>query len=108
MRAGDLAGMTANLNIVRAIRGAPAVPVPPSQAIAIDLLFKDRAYALWLTSHRLGDLRRLIRDYDRKEYEVFPTGEYPKGGNYGTDVSFPIPVDTQFNPSGLACFGVIQ
>ena len=107
LRTGNLASFTANLNTVRASLGLPPLLAPDGQSQAVDMLFKERAYDLWLTSHRLGDLRRLIRDYDRKEYEVFPTGEYPKGGNYGTDVSFPIPVDTQFNPGGMACFGVI-
>jgi len=29
---------------------------------------------------------------------VFPTGTYPKGGSYGADVSFPVPVDERNNP----------
>jgi hypothetical protein len=66
--------------------------------------FKERAYDLWLTSHRLGDLRRLVRQYDLSPSTVFPSGEYAKGGSYGTDMNFPIPVDAQFNPLGLACF----
>lgn len=103
LRTGNLVGMTATLNTIRVASGASPLTVPASAAQARDVLFQERAYNLWLTSHRLGDLRRLIRQYDRKEYEVFPTGEYHKGGVYGTDVALPIPVDAQFNPTGLAC-----
>lgn len=103
LRTGNLAEMTATLNTVRVAAGAPPLTIPTSAAQARDILFQERAYNLWLTSHRLGDLRRLIRQYDLKEYEVFPTGSYHKGGVYGTDVSLPIPVDAQFNPTGMAC-----
>jgi hypothetical protein len=59
---------------------------------------------MWLTSHRLGDFRRLIRQYGRNAETVFPTGVYPtlgpqKGaGRYLTDVNFPIPFEEQNNP----------
>lgn len=69
----------------------------------VNLLFQERAYWMWLTAHRLGDLRRLIRQYGRTEDQVFPVGlyapnGYPKGGSYGTDVNFPIPVEEANNP----------
>src|SRR5437773_760711 len=41
---------------------------------AVNLLFNERARWLWLTAHRLGDLRRLIRQYGRLPNTVFPTG----------------------------------
>ncbi len=69
----------------------------------VDLLFKERAYNLFLTSHRLGDLRRLIRQYGRDSESVFPTGAYFKGGIYGTDVNFPVPFEEQNNPSFTGC-----
>jgi len=103
LRQGNLAAMAVSMNAARTQLGLAPLPPFTDGAQALSTLFKERAYTLWLTSHRLGDLRRLIRDYDRKEYEVFPTGEYPKGGVYGTDVNFPIPVDPQFNPTGMAC-----
>jgi hypothetical protein len=102
LRQGDAAQMTNVINSVRVPAGLPAIPTPPPNA-ARATLFKERAYALWLTSHRLGDLRREIRQYGVTQDQVFPTGPYPKGGVYGADVNFPIPVDAQFNPTGLAC-----
>lgn len=67
----------------------------------VDLLFRERAYWMWLTSHRLGDLRRLIRQYGRDQENVFPTGDYHKatqGGVYGDDVNLPLSVDELNNP----------
>ena len=63
-----------------------------------DQLFKERAYWLYLTSHRLGDLRRLVRQYGRGNEQVFPTGAYHKPGTYGTDVNSPIPQAEDNNP----------
>ncbi len=75
----------------------PAVDVLPTGKTAndvrIDLMFKERAYWMFLTAHRLGDLRRLVRQYGRKQEDVFPNGVYIArfGFSYGTDVNFPIP-----------------
>ncbi|GAC1648650.1 MAG: hypothetical protein NVS4B3_04530 [Gemmatimonadaceae bacterium] len=65
----------------------------------VNELFAERAFWLYLTSHRLGDLRRLIRQYGRGSETVFPTGAYFKGGTYGTDVNSPVPQAEQNNPS---------
>ncbi|HET7275890.1 MAG TPA: hypothetical protein VFI91_12050 [Longimicrobiaceae bacterium] len=71
---------------------------PGTQQARVDLMFKERAFWLYTTGHRLGDMRRLIRQYGRTEDEVFPTGEYHKSGlDYGNDVAFPIPFDEQNN-----------
>jgi hypothetical protein len=64
-----------------------------------DLLFRERAFWLFGRGHRVGDLRRLIRQYLRPENTVFPTGGWHKGGNYGTDVNFPIPLAEANNPN---------
>lgn len=86
------------------LRGYAANSLPPltlqsTKAAQVDQLFKERAYWLFLTSHRLGDMRRLIRQYNRPANTVFPTGAYFKGGTYGTDVSSPVPQREQNNPS---------
>jgi starch-binding outer membrane protein, SusD/RagB family len=86
------------------LRGYPAGSLPPltfqaTAAAQVDQLFKERAYWLFLTSHRLGDMRRLIRQYGRGAETVFPTGPYFKGGTYGTDVNSPVPQREQNNPS---------
>jgi hypothetical protein len=103
LRQGNFAAMAVSMNAARTQLGLAPLPPFTDGAQAFRTLFKERAYTLWLTSHRLGDLRREIRQYDVGTENAFPTGEYPKGGVYGTDVNFPIPVDPQFNPAGLAC-----
>ena len=66
-----------------------------------NLLFQERGFTLWLTGHRLGDMRRLVRFYNRAANTVFPTGAYSGQGiaAYGTDVNLPIPVQEQNNPN---------
>lgn len=93
--------------------GTPAIGVLPNltpvDAVAagstVDLLFNERARWLWLTAHRLSDLRRLIRQYGRPANTVFPTGPYFKVQfpQYGTDVNFPIPIDEKNNPNFAQC-----
>jgi len=75
---------------------------------AVNLLFAERARWLWLTAHRLGDLRRLVRalangGYGRADAAVWPTGPYFKGGTYGLDENFPLPVTEQNNPNFRGC-----
>ena len=72
---------------------------------AVKLLFAERARWLWLTAHRLGDLRRLIRQYGQAANSVFPTGPYFKVNfaNYGNDVNLPIPITEKQNPNFTAC-----
>jgi hypothetical protein len=109
LNAGDAAGALTTLNALRsnaallALRGYAANSLPPltlqaTAAAQQDQLFKERAYWLYLTSHRLGDLRRLIRQYTRPVNTVFPNGAYFKGGLYGTDVNVPVPQQEQNNP----------
>jgi starch-binding outer membrane protein, SusD/RagB family len=90
-----------------ALRGYPSGSLPAltlqvGTAAQVDQLFKERAYWLYLTSHRLGDLRRLIRQYGRTATSVFPSGPYFKGGQYGTDVNSPVPQQEQNNPKYVA------
>jgi hypothetical protein len=78
---------------------------PTSQSAAIDLLYKERAYWLWLTGHRLGDLRRLVRVYKRDTEAVFPTGTLtsPLDGTYGTSTSVTVPFSERNNPNFTGC-----
>ena len=82
--------------------------VPADAVGRQNLLFRERAYDLYLTSHRLGDLRRLIRQYGRNAETVFPTGVYnplgaAAGNSYGPDVNLPIPFEETNNPQYKAC-----
>ena len=105
---GNAAGALTILNALRSnsallsLRGYPANSLPPLvlQATAagqVDQLFHERAYWLYMTSHRLGDMRRLITQYGRAVNTVFPNGAYFKGGTYGTDVNLPVPQQEQNN-----------
>ena len=78
---------------------------PTTQDAAIDLLYKERAYWMWLTGHRLGDLRRLIRVYKRDSEAVFPTGTLtsPLDGTYGTSTTITVPFSERNNPNFKGC-----
>jgi hypothetical protein len=105
----DRDAVFAGLNNLRATATTPAMaPLPGSapttQAAAVSLLFEERAKWLYLTGHRLGDLRRLVRQYGRAANTVFPTGNLPAplAGVYGNDVNLPIPFDEKNNPKATA------
>jgi hypothetical protein len=123
MRAGNTPLFLSKLNAARAAAptytedadpSGDALPSPapltladiPTTAVGQqNLLFRERALTLFLTSHRVGDLRRLISQYGRGAETVFPTGPYQannpdkSGTNYGTDVNLPIPQEESNNPS---------
>jgi hypothetical protein len=80
-----------------------ALPTPASQDAATTLLFREKAFWTFGRGQRLPDLRRLVRQYGRDQANVFPTGVYFKGGNYGTDVNFPVPSSEQVNPLFSGC-----
>jgi len=79
---------------------APLVdPVTPDARRA--LLFRERAFWLYATGHRLGDLRREVRNYGLPQTSVFPTGPYfrASGSTFGTDVAYPVPFNEENNTS---------
>ncbi len=94
------------LNSLRATAITPAMaPLadPGSFDARVDLLFRERAFWLYGTGHRMGDLRRLLRQYDRAEEETWPKGPYKGGVTYGTDVVFIITLSEQANPNVRTC-----
>ncbi len=122
LQAGDIPGWTNALNALRTDSadthiGGLSVLTPDSSTTAstarqVDVMFRERAFWLFGTGHRLGDLRRLIRQYGRPPETVFPTGPYPATGlppgssvipSYGTDVNFPIQAVEQANPNFRGC-----
>jgi hypothetical protein len=104
LRAGDFVTFMAKLNAARATRSdLPALADPGTTTAREDLLFRERAFWMFGTGHRLGDLRRLIRQYGRPETAVFPVGVWFKGGPYGSDVNFPIPFSETNNPNFVQC-----
>jgi starch-binding outer membrane protein, SusD/RagB family len=107
LAAGDLVGYLAGINAEQTAQAVTLSTLPATTAAQQDLLFKERAYSLWLTAHRLGDMRRLIRQYGRNSETVFPTGTFfhsgSAAGNYGTDVNLILPNQELNNPSFHGC-----
>ena len=100
LRAGDTTASLATLNAARAtVTGLTALTDAGSTAARVNQLFRERAFWLFGRGTRVGDLRRLIRDYGRAPNTVFPTGTWHKGGNYGTDVNVPVPQAEENNPN---------
>jgi len=126
LQAGDAAGMMSILNALRATPQQitapsptatgthpgwttpvmPALTDPGTQAGRVALLFREKAFWQFGRGHRLGDLRRLIRDYGRAAdgSDTFPVGPYPQGGVFGPDLNLPVTTDEQIgNPNFTAC-----
>lgn len=113
--ANDFATMIGILNTLRGTAslyppGATAGTLPQnltdqgSRDANIDLYFREKAFWTFGRGQRLGDLRRLLRaPYARPQNQVFPTGEFFKGGTYGTDVNFPVPQAEENNPNFQTC-----
>ena len=87
------------------VAGLGPLADPGVAAARVDLLFRERAFWLFGRGHRVGDLRRLIRQYGRPAESVFPTGDWRSGSPYGTQVAFPVPQAEQNNPNvaGQGC-----
>jgi hypothetical protein len=99
-KAGQAAAALATLNAARAtVPGLAPLTDPGTDAARIDQIFRERAFWMFSTGHRTGDLRRLVRQYNRAANTVFPTGAWHKGGNYGVDVNMPVPQAEQNNPN---------
>ncbi len=117
--AGDLNGLRADSADTKVVFQGPLTldsTATASQAERVDVMFRERAFWLYGTGTRLGDLRRLIRQYGRDQSTVFPVGPYPNGSdphlpsplpNYGTDVNLTLPTPasgyTDPNPAYKGC-----
>lgn len=116
------------LNTLNALRAnAALVPAPPTgfptfpaltpladpgtPTARQDLHFRERAFWLYLTGRRLGDLRRLVRQYGRDPQAVYPGGGNqpyvidgnPKGGVFGNDWVLPVSFEETNNPNFTGC-----
>lgn len=82
------------LGILNGLRSAAISPAlsplsDPGPTTRLDTLFKERAFWMYLTGHRLGDMRRLVRRYGRSDTTVFAHGVHPLGIVYGDATSIP-------------------
>ncbi len=136
LRSGDVTRFLERLNFLRTnfgtfkqpanpctttgttIGGCPAIPSggnllpqltdPGTQGAREDLLFRERAFWLFSTGHRLPDLRRLVRPvaqggFGRAENTVYPNGPFIKGGIYASDKMLTIPAAEQNNSLFKGC-----
>jgi hypothetical protein len=112
LQANDIAGMMSILNAARANpprlgilqpSAMPALATPATKDEATSLFFREKAFWTFGRGQRLGDLRRLVRQYGRSQDKVFPSGQHYKGGTYGTDVAFPVPDAERVNPQFTGC-----
>lgn len=108
---GDITAWADTLNALR--QAAITPPLPPlsddstitaSADLRIDVLFQERAFWLFGTGHRQGDLRRLIRQYGRSPDGTFPSGNYAPtpGVQYGPDITF-VPSGEEPNTAYHGC-----
>ena len=94
------------LNTLRATAITPAMaPLadPGSFDARVNLLSRERAFWLYGTGHRMGDLRRLLRQYGRAEAQTWPKGPYKAGVSYGDEVVFILTLSEQANPTVREC-----
>jgi hypothetical protein len=113
LNTGDFAGMFATLNALRTtsqtigsktIAAMPALTnAPTTKDAALTIFFREKAFWQFGRGFRLGDLRRLIRQYGKTQDQVFPAGTWFKGGTYGTDVNIPTPDTELTNPNFHGC-----
>ena len=128
LAAGNPAGMMTILNTLRATPlqitapsptatgthpgwttpAMPALADPGTARGREDLLFREMAFWQFGRGHRLGNLRRLVRDYGRlpdgSDAGGYPIGTHYKGGSFGSDLNLPVTTDEQIgNPNFTAC-----
>ncbi|MCX5760588.1 MAG: hypothetical protein NTW72_03640 [Gemmatimonadetes bacterium] len=106
----DLAGM---MTILNGLRQAPPalsptytpvamapLAVPASKDLATTLYFREKAFWTFGRGARLGDLRRLMRQYSRGHDAVFPTGIYFKtSAPYVSEVNLQLSILERTNPN---------
>ena len=98
LSAGQVGTWANILNNLRQTAITPAMPeltadstttASPSMQLAV--MFRERAFWLFGTGHREGDVRRLVRQYGVPATTVYPIGPYLGGpSQYGSSVVFPV------------------
>lgn len=87
------------------IAAMPALPLATSQVQAEDQFFREKAFWQFGRGERFSDLRRLVRQYQRPQDTVWPSGQFQplKGGVFGDKVNFPVPDSERSNPNFSGC-----
>lgn len=108
LKSGNVAGWRATLSAIRTDSGMSALTADSttiaSPTLRLSVLFRERAFWLYLTGHRMEDMRRLVRQYGRDPATVFPSqGITPAQLPYGAAVDFPVSQDENNNPNFHGC-----
>jgi hypothetical protein len=117
LKNNDVAGWLATLNGLRtganritgigtvtlSATALPALVDPGTAAARVSLTFREKAFWTFARGQRLGDARRLVRQYGRAATDVFPEGVHFKAGSFGSDVNLPVGTDEENNPNFTAC-----
>jgi hypothetical protein len=115
LAAGNVTGANGMIPILNALRAQrfqigtlltptmPALSDPGTPSARLDLLFREKAFWTFSRGQRLGDMRRLIRQYGRAANTVFPEGQHYRGTTYGVDVNLPVPQEELNNPKFKGC-----
>jgi hypothetical protein len=117
LKNGDVAGWLAKLNGLRngadrvtaigtvtiSATALPNLTDPGTPEARLNLMFREKAFWTFARGQRLGDLRRLVRQYNRAATNVFPEGVHFKAGTFGSDVNLPVVTDEENNPNFTGC-----
>lgn len=114
LRAGEIESWAAILNELRQTAISPAMAELPadstidaSDGLRQNVMFRERAFWLFGTGHRQGDLRRLIRQYGRDVSSVYAVGSHPyvapPFNSYGQRVNLSPPDEELLNPYYHGC-----
>ncbi|MHB1330335.1 MAG: hypothetical protein ACYC2K_19220 [Gemmatimonadales bacterium] len=100
LRAGNAGAALDILNAARATLSLTPLTDAGSAPDRLNQMMREKAFWAFGRGQRMGDLRRLVRQYGRAQNTVFPTGDWHKaGGTYGSDVNMPIPQEESNNPN---------
>jgi hypothetical protein len=103
LKNGEITNYFATMNALRTAIALPNLVDPVDPTARVSQFFREKAFFQFGRGTRLGDLRRLIRQYGRTQDQVFPAGEFHQGGQYGVDVNFPLPQAEQNNSTRPQC-----
>jgi starch-binding outer membrane protein, SusD/RagB family len=103
---GNYATGKAILDGLRSSVGLAALPDSSGAGPKAEIkqLLSERAYWMYVTGHRLGDWRRVLRaPYTGAPFSFVPGDVYPFGTGISTTLEFPTPLTTNPNPNYVAC-----
>jgi hypothetical protein len=110
---GQIGTWATILNNLRVNAISPAMQLLPadstttaSPSLQLEVMFRERAFWLFGTGHRLGDLRRLAHWYGISPNSLYPVGPYQGGTtDYGSSVVYPVSGEGP-DPNYHGCYSV--